>query len=292
MPATNLDIVLDLKIELGEGPIWDVERQRLLFVNIMAGEVHAFDPSSGEDTIFQAGQPVSAVTPTIRHDWLLAVRDGFMRLDPETGATKMLASVETDRPDNRMNDGYCDARGRYWAGTLSMRRQPEASALYRLDTDGRVTTMLTQVTTSNGIDWSADSRRMYYADTPTSRIDVFDFDLDRGDIANRRPFVTFGPGEGRPDGLIVDADDCIWVALWGGSAVRRYDPSGRLDRAIDVPATQPTKCAFGGSDLTDLYITSAWERLSDDARKSQPHAGSLFHCRPGVKGRPAPLFGG
>jgi sugar lactone lactonase YvrE len=291
-PAVDVAIALDLKAELGEGPIWDSERQRLLFVDIMRGAVHVFDPSTGEDTIYEVGQPVGAITPTVRHDWLLAVRDGFMRLDPETGATALVTGVETDQPDNRMNDGYCDARGRFWAGTLSMRRQREAAALYRLDPDGRVTRMLTNVTTSNGIDWTEDGRRMYYADTGTSRVDIFDFDLERGEISNRRPFVVFGDGEGRPDGLVVDADGGIWVALWGGSAVRRYAPDGRLDRVIAVPVTQPTKCAFGGPDLGDLYITSAWERLSDDARRPQPHAGSLFHCRPGVRGRPAHPFGG
>src|SRR5262245_60904751 len=122
-PPMDLDIALDLKAELGEGPIWDPERQRLLFVDIMRGAVHVFDPSSGEDTIYDVGQPVSAITPTVRQDWLLAVRDGFMRLDPDTGATTLVAGVEIDNTDNRMNDGYCDARGRFWAGTLSMRRQ-------------------------------------------------------------------------------------------------------------------------------------------------------------------------
>jgi sugar lactone lactonase YvrE len=288
----DLEIALDVRADLGEGPIWDAERQRLLFVNIMRGEVHAFDPATGVDDIIAVDQPVGAVTPSVRGDWIIAARDGFLRLDPSTGATSLLAAVEEDHPENRMNDGYCDARGRFWAGTLSMLRRRDVAALYRLDTDGHVKRMLTGITTSNGIDWSLDSRQMYYIDSGTSRVDVFDFDLERGELSKRRPLVIVPDGEGKPDGLVVDAQGFLWVALWGGSTVRRYAPDGQLDRTIRMPVTQPTKCAFGGPDLADLYITSAWQGLPADAPFTQPRAGSLFRCRPGVTGRPAHPFGG
>jgi sugar lactone lactonase YvrE len=288
----KVEIAFDLRAELGEGPIWDADRQRLLFVDIIRGEVHDFDPVAGTDAVFEVGQPAGAVTCTTRGDWLVAARDGFVRLDPATGATRVAAAVEVDQPDNRMNDGYCDARGRFWAGTMSMVHEREAGALYRFDPDSTVTRMLGGVTTSNGIDWSLDNRLAYYVDTGTGRVDVFDFDLEAGTLAHRRPLVTVPAEEGRPDGLVVDADGCIWVALWGGSAIRRYTPDGRLDRTIALPVTQPTKCAFGGPDLSDLYITSAQHSLSAQARAAQPHAGSLFCCRPGVKGRLARPFGG
>jgi sugar lactone lactonase YvrE len=288
----DIAIALDVRAELGEGPIWDRGRGTLLFVDIPPGEVHEFDPASGIHRVFEVGQPIGALTPTVKGDWLIAARDGFIRLDPATGATRLVAVVEADRPDNRMNDGYCDARGRYWAGTLSMTREREAGALYQLDPGLRVTRMLDRVTTSNGIDWSPDQRLMYYVDTGTRRIDLFDFDLAGGLISNRRAFVDIPEREGKPDGLIVDADGCVWLALWGGGAVRRYAPDGRLVGTIALPVTHPTKCAFGGPDLSDLFITSAREPLSDAERVSQPHAGSVLHCRPGVQGRPVTPFAG
>jgi sugar lactone lactonase YvrE len=287
----TIDIAVDVRVELGEGPIWDAGRARLLFLDIPPGDVYEFDPSTGGQAVFNVGQPVGSITPTARHDWLVATRDGFFRLDPTSGATRLVAIVESELPDNRMNDGYCDPRGRFWAGTMSMTHAPDAGALYRLDTDGTVTRMLQHVTTSNGIDWSPDEKLMYYIDTGTRRIDVFDFDVDAGTIANRRPLVTFGDGEGKPDGLVLDAEGCLWVALWDGGAIRRYTPDGRLDRAIAMPVSRPTKCAFGGSDLSDLFITSA-RPASTAAPAAEPHAGSVFHCRPGARGRPAPLFGG
>jgi sugar lactone lactonase YvrE len=288
----NIDIALDVRVDLGEGPIWDVERQRLLFVDIMQGGLHVFDPSSGGDRVYDIGQAVSAVTPTVRGDWMAAVKDGFLRVDPTTGATTPAAAVEHDRPDNRMNDGYCDPRGRFWAGTMSMVHAREAGALYRLDPDGRVTCMLTGVTTSNGLDWSPDGRLLYYVDTGTGRVDVFDFDLDRGQVSGRRVFAAIPAQDGKPDGLIVDADGCVWVALWGGSAVHRYAPDGRRDRTIALPVSHPTKCAFGGADLSDLYITSASGPLSAEARAAEPHAGSVLHCRPRGKGKAPTPFGG
>jgi sugar lactone lactonase YvrE len=288
----QIDLALDVTADLGEGPIWDAARGCLLFVDIMEGDVHAFDPATGVDAIYEVGQPVGAVVPTVRGDWLAAVRDGFVRVDPATSATTLAAIVEEDRPDNRMNDGYCDPRGRFWAGTMSMNHVREAGALYRFDPNGQVTRMLTGVTTSNGIDWSPDGRLLYYVDTGTGRIDVFDFDLDRGVITARRVFAAIPEQDGKPDGLIVDADGFLWLALWGGSAVHRYAPDGRRNRTITLPVTHPTKCAFGGPDLSDLYITSASRPLSAAARRAEPHAGSVFHCRPGVKGRAPTPFGG
>jgi len=288
----QIDIALDVRVELGEGPIWDPAAAQLLFVDIPRGELHRFDPSTRAHAVFEVGQPIGAVVPTIRGDWMVAARDGFVRVDPRTGATTLAAIVEDDLPDNRMNDGYCDPRGRFWAGTMSMNHAREAGALYRLDADGSVTCMLRHVTTSNGVDWSPDERLMYYVDTGTRRIDVFDFDAAAGTITSRRPLVTIDPAHGKPDGLIVDSDGCLWLALWGGGALHRYRPDGRLDRAIELPVSHPTKCAFGGSDLSDLFVTSARQPLSADARELEPHAGSLLCCRPGVRGRAARPFGG
>ena len=281
----------DFRAELGEGPLWDVRRKCLWFVDIMRGHVHRFDPAAQHDVIYEIGQPVSAVAIAAKGFLVCAVRDGFVLLDPESGAVVSFADVEKDQPRNRMNDGYVDARGRFWAGTMSMDGVKHAGALYCLAPDGTVTQHLAGVTTSNGIDWSADNTRMYYIDTGEPRIDVFDFDLDRGVISNRRPFVSIDPAQGKPDGLIVDGEDHVWVALWRGAQVRRYAPSGELVATIALPTPLTTKPAFGGADLTDLYVTSAFIQLNAEERAASPSAGALFRLKPGVPGRPPKLFG-
>jgi sugar lactone lactonase YvrE len=289
---THVELALDIRTELGEGPLWDDQRQRLLFVDIMRGHVHEFDPLSGAHRFVEFPWPVGAVALYESGDWLLAAANGFYRADPSSGETTLIAAVEADLPGNRMNDGYVDARGRFWAGTMGMNRVRGVGTLYRLDPDGSVHPMVTPVSTSNGIDWSLDNRIAYYIDTPTGRVDQFDFDLATGTLSNRRPLVELPAGAGGPDGLIVDAEGYIWVCLWKGAAVHRYAPDGHIDMVIPTPAAQTTKCAFGGANLDELFITSAWTGLSDTERAAQPLAGGLFRCKPGVKGRPAHRFQG
>jgi sugar lactone lactonase YvrE len=286
------ELVLNAQAQLGEGPLWDDRRQRLLFVDIMRGHVHEFDPATESDRIHMIGQPVGAVALTTRGDWVLATKSGFSRLDPEMGDVSPVATVEADQPRNRMNDGNVDSRGRFWAGTMGMGGLRDRGSLYRLDPDGSVTRILTGVSTSNGIDWSPDDRLMYYVDTPTGRVDCFDFDVEAGTVRDRRPFVTIPPDQGAPDGLVVDADGHVWVALWKGGAVHRYAPDGRLDQVVRFPVTLTTKPAFGGSDLRDLYVTSAWIELKDVARARQPMAGGVFCLRPGAKGQRPRRFAG
>jgi sugar lactone lactonase YvrE len=288
----SVDRAFDSGDELGEGATWDVAAARLISVDIMRGRVHLFDPNTNDARTIAVGQPVGAAVPCRTGGLLLAVRDGFARLDLDTETMTFVAHVELDRPDLRMNDGACDAAGRFWAGTMSLDERPGMGALYRLDPDGSAHTMLTGVGISNGIDWSPDGTRMYYVDSLTQRVDQFDFDAGRGSIANRRTLVAIDPAEGCPDGLTVDSAGAIWLALWGGSALRRYLPDGTLDRVLPVPVTHPTTCAFGGPDLGDLYITSATIRLSPDERRQQPLGGAILRHRPGVTGRPAHAFGG
>ena len=286
------ELVLDLHAELGEGPVWDVERSVLLFVDIMRGDVHAFDPATGSHRVVNIGLPVGAVARTTRGDWIAAAGLGFYRVDPASGQRTLVAEAAPGRTDLRMNDGYVDPQGNFWAGTLSLERMPNQSALYRLTPAGQVETVLAPVTNSNGIDWSPDGSLMYYVDTGTRRIDTFEVDLPSGVLRDRRPFVDLTAESGRPDGLVVDAEGGVWVALWGGSAVRRYLPDGRLDLELMVPAALVTKCAFGGQDLADLYITTASRGLTAEERRLQPHAGGLFRARPGVAGQAPRAFKG
>lgn len=278
----------------GEGPLWDHRRGKLLWVDIPAGLVHEFDPRTGTDTATSVGQPVGAVGLAADEGLVLALRDGFGVLPAGSDRITALIEVEKQHPASRLNDGRCDSRGRFWAGTATLTHEPGAGALYCLERSARGYTLSVAfrgVTTSNGLDWSLDHRRMYYIDSMTRRIDLFDFDADRGVLSNRRPFVEIPPGDGLPDGMTVDAEGYVWVALIRGGTVRRYSPSGEVDMEISVPVAFVTSCAFGGPRLDELYITTSRHRLTPEQSAAQPAAGGLFVCRPGPAGRPAYLFG-
>jgi sugar lactone lactonase YvrE len=288
-------LALDARADLLEGPVWDARRRCLYFVDIMAGRVHGFDPATKTHRTHDLGATlgsVGAVALGQRDDLILAARDGFVRLDASTGGLSTIAAVEADRPRNRMNDGACDPAGRFWAGTMSLDETPGAGALYCLEPSGVLRVMAAGATISNGIDWSADARTMYYIDSPTRRIDLFDFDLASGAISNRRTFVRIPDEHGIPDGLTLDAEGYVWAALWRGSAVHRYAPDGTLAAVVRVPTSCPTACAFGGPDLRDLFITTAAIDLTDRERAEQPLAGGLFICRPGATGRAPNRFAG
>ena len=268
---------------LPEGPCWDAAAGGVYWVDIPAGRVHFVDESGGQRT-WEVGQPAGAVAVRAGGGLVLAVRDGFAALDTATGQISALADVEPDRPGNRMNDGACDRAGRFFAGTKAEDDTPGAGALYRLDPDHAVTRVIADVTISNGIGWSPDEQLMYYVDSPTRRVDVFDYDPGSGAIGGRRPFARLPAAGGMPDGLAVDAEGGVWVALWGGSAVHRYDAAGRLDRVVAVPHVNVTSCAFGGPGLDLLYVTAA----------AGPGAaeGALYRGPAGVAGLPAHPFRG
>lgn len=281
------ELALDARADLGEGPVWDARSGELLWVDIMAGLVHRFDPLVGRTRSFDAGQPVGAAVTRAAGGYALALRDGFAIADEDR--VTLVAPVDRERQELRMNDGACDSRGRFWAGTMHLDSTPGAGSLYRLDRDGEVETVLTGVTISNGIAWSPDDTGMYYVDTPTLGIDGFDFDAATGAIRGRRRLVTIEEDAGSPDGLVVDAEGCLWVALWEGWAVRRYAPDGELLGVIELPVARVTKPAFGGPGLADLYITTAAADAPDPA---QPHAGGLFRAHVGTHGLPAHAYAG
>lgn len=288
----DVTMALDAKCELGEGPVWDSLASCLYFVDILRGHVHRFDPATRSSRAYHVDRLVGAVALTEAGDLMLAVHDGFARLDLASGRLRMVASVEADRPDLRMNDGACDAAGRFWAGTMALDERPGVGTLYRLDPDGCVHAMVRDVGISNGLDWSDDGHVMYFIDSLAGSVDLFDFDLASGSIHNRRPLVRVPRDQGAPDGMTLDAEGCLWVALWGGGAVHRYAPDGTLDRIVRLPSAYPTSCAFGGADLADFYITTAAVKLSARERAEQPGAGGLFCCRPGPRGRAPHRFKG
>ena len=287
-PSASVELVLDTRAELGEGPVWDDRTGVLVWVDILVGHVHRYDPTTGVDAVNDVGQPVGAVGLREHGGLVLAVRDGFALLDGGGATPRLIAAVEREDPDTRMNDGEVDPAGRFWAGTMELGAAPGRGSLYRLDPSGAVTRVLADVSISNGLGWSPDERTLYYIDSPMQRIDAYDYARSSGTIANRRTVAEIEPADGLPDGLAVDAEGCLWVALWGGSSVRRYTPEGRLDRTVELPVSQVSSCAFGGADLDELYVTSAATGLDE----AEPAAGGLFRLRPGVPGLPARRFAG
>lgn len=283
--AISADLVVDAHASLGEGPVWNAERDELIWVDIDAGLVHRLDPARNRTSRVAIGQSVGVAVPRRHGGLALGVRDGFALVEDGASHVAVVAPVEADNPDTRMNDGACDRAGRFWAGTLSASGLP-CAALYRWTGERQPTRVLDGVTISNGIGWSPDDRQMYYVDTVTGGVDVFDFDSASGDITNRRQAISIEPAAGKPDGLAVDTDGGVWVALWGGSAVHRYAPDGSLDRRVKLPVTQVTSCCFGDPDLGTLYVTSAARGVDD------PHAGAVFGCRPGCAGLPGAAFSG
>ncbi|MFD4026280.1 SMP-30/gluconolactonase/LRE family protein [Streptomyces sp. NPDC058576] len=282
--------VLRVRADVGEGPAWDAAAQRLLWVDVTGCAVHVFDPATGDDRTTDVGVHVGAALPAADGTLVLAVRDGVARLAAD-GSPHPLAAVEADRPGNRMNDAKCDPSGRLWAGTMPYGDERGAAALYRYDRAG-VTQVLSGVHLSNGLGWSPDGTTMYHIDSRTQRVDAYAYDDATGAIRDRRPVVAVPAAQGMPDGMAVDEDGCLWVALWGGGAVHRYTPAGTLDRVVRLPVTQVTSCAFGGPAGDVLYVTSAAYGLDPAQLADQPLAGSLFALDPGATGRPATPFTG
>jgi L-arabinonolactonase len=275
---------------VGEGPRWNVAEQALYWVDIEGHAIWRYHPADGRLERWDLGLPVGALAFRAGGGLVLATRDGFAFWDPAAPTLRFIADPEADRPDNRFNDAGVDPRGRFWAGTMG--GGDPVGNLYRLDPDGAVTRMETGVRTSNGIGWSPDGRLMYYTDSEAKVIYAYDYDPARGAIANRRDFISTPDEAGVPDGLAVDVEGYIWSARWDGWKITRYDPAGRAVREIRLPVARVTSCAFGGADLDELYITSAWSGLTADARRAQPAAGDVFRLRPGVRGMAEPHFAG
>jgi len=275
---------------LGEGLRWDASRGELLRVDIPVGAIFrdevADDGSLVPVRTYRVPGSVGAIAP-VEGDrgWLLAAGRGFAALAPD-GTFHVISEVAS--PESRMNDGAPDPQGRFWAGTIVER--PGDGVLYRMERDGRVDPMLDGLTISNGIGWSLDGRTMYLADSGPRVIHAFDFDGDAGTISGARILVTVPEDVGSPDGLTVDAEGDLWVAIWGGSQVHRYSPTGELRETLAVPAVEVTSCAFAGPGLHRLYVTTATEEWTDEQRRADPNAGLVYRFETDATGRPADVF--
>ncbi len=284
----RVEVAFRAEARLGEGPTWDPATGRMVWVDILSCRVHTLDPGTGRGTVLETGQHVGAARPRAGGGLVANLRDGVGLYDAD-GAFRWLRHEPV--PGRRGNEAVVDPRGCLWAGTMRYDEAPGGGTLTRIAPDGTATPVLDAVSVSNGTGWSPDGRLMYYADSPTRRIDVFDVDQDTGLVSGRRPWAEVEEGAGFPDGLTVDADGGVWVALWGGSAVRRYAPDGRLDRVLPMPVPQPTAVVLGGSGLTDLYVTTARVGLCERRLAEHPLSGSVLLVAGAGRGLPGTAFG-
>ena len=278
-------VVWDAQALLGEGPIWDDREGVLHWVDVDGRTLHTLEPASGRQTSRKLAGRCSSVALRESGGLLVAHDRSVSALDGDV----LVPFAPDISPKGRTNDGAVDPWGRYLVGTVAPDDEPDTGVLYRVDPDGTYVELLHGIGISNGIDWSLDHQTMYYVDSRARALDAFDYDLPTGMISNRRVLVAIEEGLGDPDGLTLDSEGAIWLAVWGGSCVRRYSPEGELLQELRVPAKQASSCFFGGEDLATLYVTSARTGLDDPG----PHDGSLFAFEGlGVRGRPAFRFAG
>jgi sugar lactone lactonase YvrE len=281
----SIEVVGTVKSQWGEGPVW--WQGSLYYVDIEGHKMHCYNPETGEEGSCEVGQRVGTVVPRKGGGFVLAGDEGMFFLDEKSGDIAPIGNPEPHKPDNRFNDGKCSPDGRFFAGTISLVKKTGDAKLYRLDPDLTLHEAYGPVTNSNGIAWSADGKTVYYIDTP--RKEVLAFDYAEGLLTNERSAVSTAHHEASPDGMAIDADGNLWIAFCHGACVACFDPrSGKELRKVALPCLETTACAFGGSGLADLYVTTGVHKV-----QVEEHAGRLLRIRGlGVKGLPANAFAG
>jgi len=284
------ECVLDIKASLGECPTWSVDGQSLYWVDINAPSLNRFDPLTGKNIAWPMPEAIGCFALRDRGSFVAALRSGIWLVGANGKLEHKIAAAPYDPAHHRFNDGRADAQGRFWAGSMNEKRDAASAMLYRLDASLTLTPVLSDITISNGLAWSPDSRTMYHADTPTRTIHAWDFDPATGTVANRRVFAQFSAATDRPDGGAVDREGCYWSAFYGGGKVVRLSPRGETVAEFPVPATCPTMCAFGGPDLKTLFVTTARQRREAEELARLPQSGGIFAMRVDVPGMPEPKF--
>jgi sugar lactone lactonase YvrE len=279
-------LIFDAKAKLGEGPAWDAATQTLYWVDILNKHIYA-----GNELLVELDELVGFAVPCKNGHLLVGKRFQFVDLDPATKQETILATLDSEISTNRLNDGKCDPAGRLIGGTMDMNETDPNGKLYSFD--GKQTTpLLDKITISNGLAWSPDHKTFYYIDTPTREVKAFDYDLASGQIANPRAAIELGDTPGWPDGMTSDTDGNLWIAMWGGAQVTKWDPNrGKLLDQFAVPALHTSCPVFGGKDMNELYITSARKGMSEAELIEYPLSGGLFKIETNVTGMPTFTFG-
>ncbi len=270
------ELLFDIKAKLGEGPTWDAKTQTLYSVDILGKRIHAWG-----EVLTQLDDMPGCVVPSKNGRLVFSLsgpegRFSFVDLDPVSGRQTVVATLDSELPTNRFNDGKCDPAGRLLAGTMDLNEKTPSGSLYSFD-GKNVTKLFDNVTISNGLTWSPDHKTFYYIDTPTREVRAFDYELASGSLTNQRRAVYFPESLGWPDGMTSDMQGNLWVAMWGGAQITKWDPNtGNLLEQFPVPALHTSSCVFGGKDMNELYITSARKGMSEADLKKYPLSGGLF----------------
>ena len=275
---------------LGEGPLWNAKEQAIYWVDIEEKKIQRYYPDTKKFEIFSMPVRICLMAFRSKGGMILGAENGLYFWDPVSQKLDFITHPESGKTEARFNDGKVDRKGRLWAGTMTL--QGATSSLYRLDQDLSVQQMETGVTISNGVGWSPDNKTMYFVDSIRYAVYAYDFNFETGDLTNRRVFVQMSESFGIPDGLTVDSEGYVWVAIYNGWKVMRYDPSGKVADEIAFPVSKPSSCMFGGKDLDELYVTTISDGLSAEDKLKQPMAGDLFMIKTTVKGLPEPDFAG
>ncbi|WP_295812555.1 SMP-30/gluconolactonase/LRE family protein [uncultured Nitratireductor sp.] len=289
--VADLACALPWGAQLGEAPAWHPGERCLYWVDILHPAVYRFFPSTGVNESCETGKLVSAVLFAADGSLLIASQEGIERLDFDSGKTRTFVDPENGIIHNRLNDAKIGPGGSIWVGSMRLDASKATGGLYRITPEGVVSRKESGITVANGMDWSPDRRTFYFVDTVPGCVYAYDFEPGTGQLSNRRIFARIAENEGRPDGICVDAEGGVWCAIWDGWRVNRYTPDGNLDCTIDLPVPRPTSVAFGGKDLSTLYITSARTRLPANVLNDAPLSGGLFTCTPGPKGLPPGFLG-
>jgi L-arabinonolactonase len=298
----DIECVAPMQAILGEGPIWNIEEEALYWIDAWQPLILRYRPADARVDTWKLPQalnyePIGSLVFRQRGGLVVAMKSGFYYLDLPSGAYELVANPEKDRPPvpktNRLSDGKCDRRGRYWCGSTNSNLKDPTGSLFRLDPDRTCTTMAEGTIVSNGIAWSPDDRTMYYADSRALTVWAYDFDLASGNISNRRAFISTRGLAGRVDGATVDSEGNYWAALIGMGSIGCFNSFGVLERTITLPVKNPAMCTFGGRNLDELYVVTSTRFTPDELRRKQPLAGGLFRIRGlGVRGLPEPCFAG
>lgn len=284
---------LSVQNELGETPIWVPEEKSLYWVDFIHNTIFRMDVKTRMQESFKPDMPVRGLCRRNPDSWLVITEAGLAAWDSKTNKCELIVDPYKDQPDLELNDGAIDRQGRLVVGSFNSARPDAADgSLYRLDTDGSLHKIDQNIALSNGIALSPDGKTLYASEMSAYRINAYDYEIESGTVDNRRVFVALAEDDGKPDGLTVDSQGFVWAAHWGGWRVARYDPAGKLEREIRLPVELATCMGFGGENLDELYITTAWYELSDQQRKNQPLAGDLFRIQTDITGIAEPLFDG
>ncbi|APZ44850.1 regucalcin [Polaribacter reichenbachii] len=285
IPIKTAKLAYKINASLGEGAIWNYKTQELYWVDIEGKQLNIFNPSTKENKILETKSRIGTVVPFTEKEALVALEDGVHKMNLESGESTLFTDMKKELPGSRLNDGKCDPAGRFWVGSMHMQQLTGKANLYTITSENNLQKKVDSVTISNGIVWTSDKKTMYYIDTPTSTIKAYDYDNKTGKIANERVVVQIPESLGFPDGMTIDEENMLWVGMWNGNAVIRFNPkTGKVISKIEVPAHNVTSCAFGGKDLDVLYITTASVDMTAEEVEKYPLAGAIFKVKSGVKG--------